>query len=369
MKNDLIRQLGMDIPIFGFSHCRDVVIAISRAGGLGVLGTSRFTAPELDVELKAIDEALEGRPYGVDMVFPAGDSNGSRESDEVRIPRAYRDFVERLRVELDIPSLETDEAAHRPPGVSNTINTKENSLALTDVAMQHRFTLLASALGQPPPEVSTAVHERGGLLAALAGNTRHAVRHADNGMDVVVAQGTEAGGHTGEISTFVLVPDVVDAVAPVPVLAAGGIGCGRQIAASMALGACGVWLGSLWLTATESDLDPIVKQKLIRADAGQTVRSRCISGKTVRQLRTAWTEAWERVDAPTPLPMPLQGLLVDECLISIGRHRVPGAMGTPVGQVVGRMNHMSSVAQMVMNLVTEYIETVEGTTIVGAPND
>src|SRR5213079_3521519 len=147
-------------------------------------------------------------------------------------------------------------------------------------------------------------------VAALAGKPQHAERSLARGVDLIVAQGTEAGGHTGEISTMVLVPEVVDAVSPTPVLAAGGIGNGRQIAASLALGAQGVWCGSVWLTTEEAETHPIVKEKFLAASSSDTVRSRASTGKPARQLRTAWTEAWDSPDNPDPLPMPLHGMLI-----------------------------------------------------------
>src|SRR5438477_8410876 len=148
------------------------------------------------------------------------------------------------------------------------------------------------------------------VVAALAGRKAHAERHKPAGVDLIVAQGTEAGGHTGEISTMVLVPEVVEAVKPVPVLAAGGIGSGRQIAAAMALGAEGVWCGSVWLTTTEAETHPAVQQKFLAATSSDTVRSRSLTGKPARMLRSAWTDEWAKPDAPDALPMPLQTMLV-----------------------------------------------------------
>jgi len=171
---------------------------------------------------------------------------------------------------------------------------------LLDVAFAHRIRLVASALGGPPQALINRAHAAGVSVAALAGNVAHAVRHKAAGVDFIVAQGTEAGGHTGEIATMVLVPDVVDAVSPTPVVAAGGIATGRQVAAAMALGAEGVWCGSVWLTTEEAETQPVVKQKFLRAGASDTVRSRSLTGKPARMLRSAWTAASEsliRVDS------------------------------------------------------------------------
>jgi NAD(P)H-dependent flavin oxidoreductase YrpB (nitropropane dioxygenase family) len=143
---------------------------------------------------------------------------------------------------------------------------------------------------------------------------QHAVRHVSGGVDVLVAQGTEAGGHTGEIATMVLTPDVVDAVAPAPVLAAGGIGTGRQIAAALALGAKGVWTGSIWLTVTEAATTEDERAQLIAATASDPVRSKSVTGQPVRQIRSTWTDAWSRPDAPPALQIPLQMMLVEDAL-------------------------------------------------------
>jgi NAD(P)H-dependent flavin oxidoreductase YrpB (nitropropane dioxygenase family) len=235
---------------------------------------------------------------------------------------------------------------------------------LLDVAFDHRTALVASALGPPPPALIERAHGAGVAVAALAGTVVHAERHKAAGVDVIVAQGTEAGGHTGEIATMVLVPDVVDAVAPTPVLAAGGIASGRQIAAAMALGAEGVWCGSVWLTTAEAETHPVVKQKFVRATSRDTVRSRSLTGKPARMLRSAWTEEWERADAPPTLAMPLQGALVAEAQTRIARSAASNEGAEKlsnyfVGQVVGRMDAVKPARQVLLDMVTEYADVVE----------
>lgn len=228
-----------------------------------------------------------------------------------------------------------------------------------DVAFDYPIKLLANALGSPPADVIERAHDHGVLVAALAGSARHARRHAEAGIDVVVAQGYEAGGHTGEIGSMVLVPEVVEAVAPLPVLAAGGIGSGEQAAAGIALGAQGVWLGSLWLTTEEADLhSPALTAKLLAAGSGDTVRSRALTGKPARQLRTAWTDAWDDAAGPGTLPMPLQGLLVAEAVSRIQKYEVGELLGTPVGQIVGRMNSERSVRAVVDDLTRGFERAV-----------
>jgi NAD(P)H-dependent flavin oxidoreductase YrpB (nitropropane dioxygenase family) len=236
---------------------------------------------------------------------------------------------------------------------------------LLDVAFSHRIRLIASALGAPPSSLIERAHSHDVVVAALAGNVLHARRHRDAGVDLIVAQGTEAGGHTGEIGTMVLVPDVVDAVAPTPVLAAGGIGSGRQIAAAMALGAEGVWCGSVWLTTEEAETHPLVKQKFLTATSGDTVRSRSLTGKPARMLRSAWTDEWEQEGAPAPLPMPLQSALIAEAQIRINRAAHDDTSGAGrlanyfVGQVVGRLGSVKPARQVVLDMVNEYADVVQ----------
>lgn len=199
---------------------------------------------------------------------------------------------------------------------------------------RRRLRLPDPAAGQrprlAPADVVARAHDRDVLVAALAGSARHARKHKDAGIDVVVAQGYEAGGHTGEIASMVLTPEVVEAVDPLPVLAAGGIGSGRQAAAALALGAQGVWLGSVWLTTSEADMhSPALTRKLLAAGSGDTVRSRALTGKPARQLRTEWTDAWDGPDGPGALPMPLQGLLVAEAVSRIQKHEVDPCSARP----------------------------------------
>ncbi|MEU4796536.1 nitronate monooxygenase family protein [Streptomyces sp. NPDC023327] len=342
MQTELSRKLGVEHAIFGFTPFPAVAAAISRAGGLGVLGAVRYTAPdELARDLDWIQEHVDGLPYGLDVVMPAKKVEGVTEADvEAMIPEGHRQFVADTLAEHGVPELAEGEAS----GWRITGWMEQVARDQLDVAFDYPIALLANALGSPPADVIARAHAHDVLVAALAGSARHARKHAEAGIDVVVAQGYEAGGHTGEIASMVLTPEVVEAVAPLPVLAAGGIGGGEQIAAALALGAQGVWLGSLWLTTTEADLhSPALTRKLLAAGSGDTVRSRALTGKPARQLRTRWTDAWDDPRGPGPLPMPLQGLLVAEAVSRIQKYEVGELLGTPVGQIVGRMNSERSV--------------------------
>ncbi|MBI2709239.1 MAG: nitronate monooxygenase [Actinobacteria bacterium] len=369
--NELCEQLGIEFPIFAFTHCRDVAAAVSRAGGMGVLGALAFSPEQLDIELEWIDAHVDGKPYGVDVVMPvrsadrdAGLHDASKLGAELRsmIPQQHWDYVEKVLSDHGVPPLPDEVAADAdgsPIGEGVLGWTEATGSPLIDVALAHPIALLASALGPPPKEAIDRAHGQGVQVAALIGRVEQAVRDVQQGVDIVIAQGYEAGGHTGEVATMVLVPDVVDAVGPVPVLAAGGIGSGRQMAAGMALGAQGVWTGSIWLTTAESGTSEIVMDKLLRARSTDTVRSRALTGKPARQLRTAWTEAWEAPESPGTLPMPLQFILNAEAMRRVARSGNEALTGMPVGQIVSRMDRVRSCRDVIFEMVEEYIDTVQ----------
>lgn len=355
MRTWLTERFGIEVPVAGFSHCRDVVAAITNAGGLGVLGAVLFTPEQLDVELRWLDEQTRGRPYGVDLLVPAKLAATDQNPDVLasQIPAEHRQFVQGLLRAYGVLGPD-DEYRIEPARPNMAPDMVEASLR---VVFSHPVALVANALGPPPPIMIEMAKERGVCVAALVGTTRHAMKQKDAGVDLIVAQGYEAGGHTGEIATMVLTPEVVEAVHPTPVLAAGGIATGRQLAASLALGAVGAWTGSVWLTTDESDADPVVKQKLLRARSSDTVRSRARTGKPARQLRTPWHTAWDRPDAPDPLPMPLQGMLVLPAMRRISAAAQQGNSGAQdldsyfVGQIVGSMRDQRPVKSVMYDFM------------------
>ena len=370
MKTPVTDMFGIEFPIFAFSHCRDVVAAVSKAGGLGVLGAVAHSDESLEVDLAWIEDEVGDRPYGVDIIIPAryaGDESGGFQAADIAnlIPGTHREFLDEILERYEVPPNPDDSEgwAHRPGDAPFSLNRAERQL---EVALAHRPALIANALGSPPPEMVRRCHEEGVKVGALAGTRVHAERHVAVGVDLIIAQGGEGGGHTGEIGTMVLIPEVVDAVAPVPVLAAGGIGRGRQMAASLALGAAGVWCGSVWLTTEEAETHPVVKQKMLDAATTDTLRSRSITGKPARMLRSAWTEEWDREDTPDPLGMPFQPILTDQALLRINRaahHEGSGAEQLAtyfVGQIVGSMNRTRGTGQVVMDMIEEFIEATEG---------
>jgi NAD(P)H-dependent flavin oxidoreductase YrpB (nitropropane dioxygenase family) len=363
MKTKLAEDLGLEFPIFAFTHCRDVAAAVSKAGGLGVLGVAGHSPKNLEVELEWIEKEVAGKPYGVDLLLPTrfvgSDGRTSAADLDEMIPEEHRRFLDELLEKHGVPPLPADV---KPPSEFRV--GYEQQREVIELVFEHPISLIASALGPPPGWMIEQGRARGVRVAALAGTVDHARRHVEAGVDIVVAQGYEAGGHTGEISTMVLVPEVVDAVDPLPVLAAGGIGNGRQMTAALALGAQGVWTGSLWLTTEEAETHPVVKEKFLKASSRDTIRCRSRTGKPARQLRSAWTEAWNDPANPDPLPMPLQPRLVAEADLRIARsaHKSPGAeqlIGYFVGQVVGSLDQVKSVRSVVEELVQEYADTME----------
>lgn len=370
MRTIVTEKLGMRHPLLAFSHSELVVRAVSRAGGFGVLGAAQLTAEELESRLAWLDAELDGAPYGVDLLLPssydAAEEGGLERSELVaQIPEGHRRFVAGLLDEYDVPELEEGYTlgeyvdGRGVPVTGNHTYTLKDTMPLVEACLASNIKLFANALGVAPPDIVDAFHERDVLVAGLAGTPRHGEKHREGGTDIVIAQGYEAGGHTGEIGSMVLIPDMVDAVDGLPVLAAGGIASGRQMAAAFALGASGVWTGSVWLTTEEAETTGVVREKFVRARATDTVRSKSFTGRPARQLRSAWTDEWEAPDAPEPLPMPLQGILSAEPQVRIsraaeaGQGRADQLVNYFVGQVVGRLSEIRPAADVVEELVTD----------------
>ncbi|MBW2697885.1 MAG: nitronate monooxygenase [Deltaproteobacteria bacterium] len=364
MHTELCDRLGIDIPIFAFTHCRDVVVEVSKAGGIGVLGAVGFSPAQLETELAWIDERIGDKPYGVDTVIPGkyegmGELDPEKLQEQLRasVPQEHKDFAAKLLKDAGVPELPEED---RSDGLLGW--TLATALPQIEVALSHdKVVLLANALGTPPPDVIQSVQGTGRLIAALCGNAYQAMKHKEAGVDIIIAQGYEGGGHTGEVGSVVLWPEVIDAVAPTPVLAAGGIGNGRQVAAAMAMGAAGVWSGSIWLTTKEAMGAMAQKESYLKATSRDTVRSRSVTGKPARMLRNEWTEAWERADTPEPLGMPLQGMVTRDM---IGRTHLyadkaqPVAFN-PVGQIVGSMNQIQPTKAVVSDLIDGYYDALE----------
>jgi NAD(P)H-dependent flavin oxidoreductase YrpB (nitropropane dioxygenase family) len=363
VRTSFTELVGVAHPIVGFNRSPAVVAAVTNAGGLGVLGASAFTAPELDAQLTWIEEQVGGRPYGVDLLVPekfaAGDPDDLIASLRAQIPQAHLDFVADLLVRYGIPDA--------PPTATPGAVMDEIAAALSpagagpllDVAFSHRIALIASALGTPPPGLVDRAKDAGVKVAALVGQAKHARRQLDAGVDVLIAQGTEAGGHTGTIATMVLTPEIVEVAAGRPVLAAGGIASGRQMAAALALGAAGVWCGSVWLSSAEDVSNQAVKDKFLRAASSDTLRSPTRTGKPARQLRTAWHDEWEAAASPAPLPLPLQPMLVNDAWRRIDAAAADGHEGALrlesffIGQVVGSFTEIRPAAEITRQIIAD----------------
>lgn len=371
MQTRVTDMLGVEHPILGFSHVREVVADVTKGGGFGVLGVVGHTAEHLEADLTWLDEQVHGKPYGVDLLLPtkyeAGDRGYDPSAIAQLIPPAQQAFVEEILERYGVPPLDPSRNAEAAD-LGRFEVSPGGYEPLLDVSFHHPIRLVASALGAPPDYLVDRAHASDVVVAALAGTVAHALRHTASGVDLIVAQGTEAGGHTGDIGTMVLVPDVVDAVSPTPVAAAGGILDGRQIAAAMALGAEAVWCGSAWLVTPESETPPGVREKFVAATASDTIRSRALTGKPARMLKSAWTDEWERPEAPPPLTIPLQNALVAEAQLRIQSNaHVPDSGANKlanyfVGQVVGRIREIEPTSVILARMIAEFDAAMDGLT-------
>lgn len=363
MRTDLCDELGIEFPIFAFTHCRDVVVAVAKAGGFGVLGAVGFTPEQLEIELNWIDQNIGDRPYGIDIVVPSkyegmtSDLSPEELTEQLRsmVPKQHLDFARKVL---------TDHGVTLPDaGQDNSLQllgwTEATAAPQVDIALRHpKVSLIANALGTPPADMIDHIHAAGRKVAALCGSPYQAKKHADAGVDIVIAQGGEGGGHCGDVGSIVLWPQVVKEIAPVPVLAAGGIASGAQIAAALALGCQGAWTGSQWLMVEEAENTPEQQQVYADATSRDTVRSRSFTGKPCRMLKNEWTEAWESADGPKPLGMPLQ-YMVSGMAVAAGR-RQPDKVAeigfNPVGQVVGQLGRVEKTSSVIERWVQEYVD-------------
>jgi len=371
MRSPICDMLGIEFPLLAFSHCRDVVSEVSRAGGFGVFGAVSLPPDRLEEELRWIDDHVGGKPYGVDLIVPnkiAGKGQSLTTGDMLAlVPDEHKRFAAEI---LECYGVETDDLDDARRGHTNLgKNLQEQGAAASmEVAFAHPIKLIANALGVPPKIMLDMAKKHGVPTAALVGTKQHAIRQVEAGVDILVVSGGEAGGHCGDVSTLVLVPEVHEAIQPyrnAPILAAGGIVTGRQMAACMAMGAAGAWTGSVWLTTNEAETNPVVKEKMLAASSRDTVRSRARTGKHSRQLRSPWTDAWESAGAPVPLPMPLQSFVSEPALRKVDKLAEGGHPGAKelatywVGQGVGLMNQSKSVRAVVQEFKEDFLTAYE----------
>ena len=367
MKTDICIKLGIEYPIFAFTHCRDVVVAVSKAGGIGVLGAVGYSPEQLKEELDWIDEHIGEYPYGVDTVIPQkyegmDEKNPEQllESLQKMIPDGHRKFVEDLLSANGVP--EAPETNGPKGGLLGW--TEATAEPQIEEALKHKnVKLIANALGTPPADMIKKIQDKGVLIGALCGKIKQAVAHKEAGLDFIIAQGGEGGGHTGEIGSIVLWPQIVDAVDGLPVLAAGGIGNGRQMAAAMSTGVQGVWCGSLWLAVEEAAAQPAEKDSYLNATSEDTIRSKAWTGKPARMLKNKWTEAWENPENPDPLPMPLQGMITFDAMRRTSMYASSGntqeVSFNAAGQVIGQVKQVESVKDVIYRMINEYLDSVE----------
>ncbi|MBC3193035.1 nitronate monooxygenase [Pseudonocardia sp. C8] len=360
MRTALTDLLGVEAPLVGFNRSPGVVAEVTRAGGFGVLAATMYTPEQLDAQLTWVEQQVGGRPYGVDLLVPGnvalGDPADLLASLRAQIPDEHVRFVDELLERYEIPPAPAG-STHDGGLLANFDPTGVE--ALLDVVFAHPVSLVANALGPPPESLVARAKAAGVAVASLVGKPEHARRQLDAGVDVLVAQGTEAGGHTGTIATMVLTPEIVDLAGDAPVLAAGGIASGRQMAAALALGASGVWCGSVWLASHEDITPDPVKRKFLAASSADTVRSRARTGKPARQLRSAWHDEWERSGSPSPLPMPLQPVLTGEAWDRIDAAAASGHPGATalesyyIGQVVGGFAELEPAGDITRRIVDD----------------
>ncbi|HYB36293.1 MAG TPA: nitronate monooxygenase family protein [Mycobacterium sp.] len=362
MHTAICDDLGIEFPIFAFTHCRDVVVAVSKAGGFGVLGAVGFTPEQLEIELDWIDKHIGDHRYGVDIVIPnkyegmGSDLSADELAKTLRsmVPQEHLDFARRILADHGVPVEDSDANALQLLGWTEATATPQ-----VEVALRHpKVALIANALGTPPSDMIKHIHDSARLVAALCGSPSQARKHADADVDIIIAQGGEGGGHCGEVGSIVLWPQVVKEVAPRPVLAAGGIGSGYQIAAALAVGAQGAWTGSQWLMVEEAENTPVQQATYAKATSRDTVRSRSFTGKPCRMLRNDWTDAWEQPDNPEPLSMPLQYMVSGMAVAATRKYpdQTVDVAFNPIGQVVGQLTKVEKTTTVIERWVQEYLE-------------
>lgn len=348
----LCDQLGVVHPIFAFSHSVDVVVEVCLAGGVGVLGATRMFPEEIAANLAEIRERVGDRPFGVDLVLPQGmPERNNREDIEAQLPEEHRAFVDHLYEKYNVPR--DGQAGPR----SRFVRSDEMASRQADVVLASDVNIFAMGIGSPP-EFIAAAKSAGKLVLALVGNLKHARRALAQGADLLVAQGHDSGAHTGPIGTFSLVPQITSMAGDVPVLAAGGVATGQHIVAALAMGAVGVWVGTAWLVTKEAHTPGKLMPKLLAANSDDTVITRAKSGKTNRQLRTAYTDEWAAPDAPDPLKMPYQDILVGDLLGAIDRYEVEPLLGSGLGQGIAWFKEETTVAEVMRRFVEEAAQSL-----------
>lgn len=367
----LCEMLGIEYPVvlagmgpvvgglMGPVATAELVAAVSNAGGLGVLGGAGYGADRLSAEIRRV-RSMTDKPFGVDLLLPSnymGGATGGETPPNPRdlIPQATYAGVRKIAEDLGIEWKQRPEEP-RAAGATAPRPAGGMSDAQMEVVIEEKVAVFASGLGSPAPWVDR-LHANGTKILSLVGNVKNAKRVADSGADVVVAQGTEAGGHTGRIATMALVPQVVDAVSPTPVLAAGGIADGRGLVAALALGAVGAWCGTVFVVAKEANQSDLNKQRILAAVDEDTRITRLYSGKTMRNITNPLIEAWEASGLPA-MPMGLQGLLIQDLVYSVREAGREDLLMNAAGQASGLLNDVRPAADILHDMVADAAEII-----------
>jgi len=354
LETRLCDLLEVDLPIVCFTHCREVAVAAGRAGVFPVLGEALRSIEDVERDVRYIRDRIGSR-FGVDLVLPArAPRNATPDELYAEIPEPQRAFAADIQARYDVPEPAGDVVLRKWGG-----NNQKIARAQIEVVLDEKVPVIATGLGAPDFLFDEA-RARGVKLVALVGAARQAARQIARGADMVVAQGYDAAGHTGGMGTFSIVPEVAAVAGDVPVIAAGGVTTGRHLAAALCLGAVGVWAGTVWLASEESDVDPIVKQRILGATGADTTRTATLSGKTMRVLKCPWTEEWEGPEAPEVLESPYQMLLTARYLQGANDARRADLMTEAVGQGVGFVTRSLPVARIVEEMADEARRVLAG---------
>lgn len=352
----LCDKLGIEYPIVAFTHCKDVAVAVINAGGFSVLGEAMHSPDHIAADIKWIRDRIGGKPFGIDLVLPASvPEERTVEQLLAEIPQTHRDFEQKIKRKYNVPDPKQAPDLHIWGGLD-----QKRALAQVEVVFDERVPVFASGLGSPAFLLKRA-HQLGMQVWGLVGKPKQAKKQIAAGTDVIIAQGFDAAGHTGNIGTFSIVPQIADAAreAGVPVLAAGGVTTGRHLAAALALGAAGVWTGSVWLASRESDVNLPLKERLIEAETDDTVYSDCISGYTMRTTRCPWHDEWLGPEAPEVLKPPLQMLLSANYIQGSLDYQRKDLMTEAAGQGIHYVTEMKPARQILSDLVDEALDVFD----------
>ncbi|MFO1377002.1 MAG: nitronate monooxygenase [Steroidobacteraceae bacterium] len=352
----LCDKLGIEYPIVAFTHCKDVAVAVINSGGFSVLGEALHTPDHIAADIKWIRERIGGKPFGIDLVLPSSvPEEKSVEELLAMIPPEHRAFEQSIKAKYNVPDPKVRPDIHVWGGLD-----QKRMLAQLEVVFDERVPVFASGLGSPAFLLQRA-HQLGMQVWGLVGKPRQAERQLAAGTDVIIAQGYDAAGHTGNIGTFSIVPQVVDMArgTGVPVIAAGGVTTGRHLAAALALGADGVWTGSLWLTSRESDVNLPLKERLLEAETDDTVYSDCISGYTMRTTRSPWHNEWASPEAPEVLKPPLQMILSSNYIQASLDYQRKDLMTEAAGQGIHYVTEMKPARQILSDIVEEALDVFD----------